>query len=214
MSGTETNVFVVDDDEAVRTGIEELLASVSTRARCFASAEEFLHTYEPTWHGCLLLDIRMPGMGGLKLHEELIRRQSDLAVVFLTAYGDLPMAAGAFKKGAMDFLAKPVGDQALLDLVHEVLQRDARDRERREATRQVKKKLDALTARERTVLEGLTRGQSPKVIAHDLHLSRKTVDWHVRSLRNQLGVSSNEQLLLLLFQCGLLSEAGLRSHSS
>jgi len=206
MPETATNVFIVDDDEPVRSGMQELLLSVGRRARGFASAEEFLKAYEPTWHGCLLLDVRMPGMGGLKLQEELIRRDSDLTIVFLTGYGDLRMAAGAFKKGAADFLAKPIGGQELLDLVHEVLQKDAIAHEQKDAVRQVKRRLGTLTPRERTVLEGVKVGKNPKAIARELHISRKTVDWHMRSLREQLGVSSNEQLLLLLYRCNLLEE--------
>jgi len=207
MSGMEKNVFVVDDDEPARTGIEELLASVRMETRCFASAEEFLSAYEGTWHGCLLLDIRMPGMGGLKLQDELISRGSDLAIVFLTGYGDLPMAVRALKKGAADFLEKPVTDQELLDLVHEVLQKNAARRERREAARQVRQKLETLTPRERMILESIKLGKNPKGIGHELCLSRKTVDWHLSSLRGKLGVLSNEQLLLLLAKCDLLFEA-------
>lgn len=206
MSQSEIRVFIVDDDEPTRTGIEELLASVRIPARSFASAEEFLAAYEPTWHGCLFLDIRMPGMGGLRLQDELVRRRSDLAIVFLTAYGDLPMAVKALKKGAADFIEKPISDQELLDLTHDVLQRDALRRERREAARQVRDKLSSLTPRERAILEHVKLGKAPKAIAHELCLSRKTVDWHLSSLRGKLGVPSNEQLLLLLSKCNLLFE--------
>ncbi|MGE5295920.1 MAG: response regulator transcription factor [Solirubrobacterales bacterium] len=206
MSESEIRVFVVDDDEPTRTGMEELLTSVRIPVRSFASAEEFLDAYEPTWHGCLFLDIRMPGMGGLKLQDELIRRRSDLVIVFLTAYGDLPMAVKALKKGAADFVEKPIGDQELLDLTHEMLQRDARRQDRRETARLVREKLGSLTPRERLILEHVKLGKAPKMIAHELRLSRKTVDWHLSGLRGKLGVPSNEQLLLLLSKCDLLFE--------
>jgi FixJ family two-component response regulator len=206
MVETAVNVFVVDDDEADRTGIRELLASVGMEARTFASGEEFLHAYEPAWHGCLILDVRMPGMSGLILQDELIRRHSDLSVLFLTGHGDVRMAAGALKKGAVDFVEKPVSDQELLDLVHQVLRSDADRQEWRATMRQVKAKLETLTPRERAVLDGIRLGKDPKTLARELHVSRKTVDWHARSLRNHLGVPSNEQLLILLGKYCLLFE--------
>ena len=205
MSETGPTVFVVDDDEAVRSGIRELTARVGLAVRCFASAEEFLDAYGPTWHGCLLLDVRMPGMGGLKLQEELIRRDSDLFIAFLTGYGDVPMAVKALKKGAAHFVEKPFSDQELLDMVHDILQKDAMRLEHRATARRIRKKLDALTSREREVLEHLKFGESPKAIAYDLCVSRKTVDWHTSSLRGKLGVESNAQLLLKLYKAGLLS---------
>ncbi len=207
MQETHCRVFVVDDDEAVRQGIRELLASVHLDALCFASGEEFLQAYQPGWHGCLLLDIRMPGMSGLKLQEELIRRDSALAIVFLTGHGDVPMAVGALKKGAADFIEKPPGDQQLLDVVHEVLREDARQREARKATQHVEQKLARLTDRERQVLEALEEGKSPKTMAHELSLSRKTVDWHISSLRRKMGCQTNEQLLMTLYKAGLLLTA-------
>ncbi len=118
------------------------------------------------------------------------------------------MAAGALKKGAVDFVEKPVSDQELLDLVHSVLRSDAGRQELRETIRQVKTKLRALTPREHIVLDGIRLGKEPKTIARELHVSRKTVDWHARSLRNRLGVASNEQLLILLGKCSLLFETG------
>ena len=204
MSETEPTVFVVDDDEAVRNGIKELLASVGLATRCFASAEAFLDAYEPTWHGCLLLDVRMPGMGGLKLQEELIRKGSGLFVAFLTGHGDVPMAVKTLKKGAVDFVEKPFSDQELLDMVHDILQKDAMRLEQITTARHIRKKLDALTSREREVLEHLGLGKSPKAIAYELCVSRKTIDWHTSSLRGKMGVESNAQLLLLLCKTGLL----------
>ncbi|MEN6428507.1 MAG: response regulator [Phycisphaerales bacterium] len=198
METTETSVFIVEDDAAAREGYQDLVESIGLKARAFSSAEEFLDSYDNEWCGCLLLDVRMPGMSGLKLQEELSRRGSTLSILFLTGHGDVAMAVEALKKGAMDFVEKPAGGQHLLDKVHDAIKESARLRQKEMAAKDIRSKLDLLTSREREVLDCVRAGKQAKVIARELGLSRKTVDWHLSVIRQKMDVESSSELILLL----------------
>jgi FixJ family two-component response regulator len=202
METTETSVFIVEDDGAAREGLQNLVESVGLKVRAFSSAEEFLDSYNPAWHGCLLLDVRMPGMSGLKLQDELNRRGSRLSILFVTGHGDIPMAVQALKKGALDFVEKPAGGQYLLDKVYDAIKESTRLRQEEAAARDISSKLSLLTSREREVLGLIEAGKQVKVIAHELGLSRKTVDWHLSAIRQKMGVGSSSELLLLLGRKG------------
>ena len=128
MSEIEPVVYIVDDDEAVRDGLSKLMESINLKVETFASAQEFLDSYPRSGPGCLLLDVRMPGMSGVKLQDMLVDENSTLPIIFISGHGDLPLAVEAVKKGAVDFLEKPVGDQILLDRVQEALAKDAQVR--------------------------------------------------------------------------------------
>jgi two-component system, LuxR family, response regulator FixJ len=121
MSNGEPTVFIVDDDDAVRDSLEDLVDSVGLKAEIFASAQEFLAAYDPLRAGCLVLDIRMPGMSGLELQEKLGERQAVLPIIFITGHGDIPMAVEAMRRGAVDFIQKPFRDQDLLDRINSAL---------------------------------------------------------------------------------------------
>ncbi|HOV76457.1 MAG TPA: response regulator, partial [Sedimentisphaerales bacterium] len=151
MSDLESTVFIVDDDKAVRDGLAELTSTVKLRTQTFSSAQEFLDVYDPAQPGCLVLDVRLPGMSGLRLQDELISRGAVLPIIFISGHGDLPMAVEAMKKGAYDFLEKPVGDQVLLDRINAALAEDKRRRESRVEVTALKQKLDLLTPREHEV---------------------------------------------------------------
>ena len=172
MVATEAIVFIVDDDEAVREGLQELVESVGLETRAFSSAQEFLDSYDEEWHGCLLLDVRMPGMSGLKLQEELNRRGCQLPIIFLTGHGDVPMAVETLRRGAVDFVEKPAGGQYLLDKVYEAIEEGNRVRRIETAKRDVRAKLDLLTPREKEVLEYIKQGKRPKTIALELYGSQ------------------------------------------
>ena len=120
MTKTEQQVFIIDDDEAVRDSMSMLLDTVDVSHLCFASAVEFLEFYDGTQHGCLVLDIRMPGMSGLELQERLKEREIILPIIFITGHGDIPMAVEAMRKGALDFMRKPIREQDLLDRIQEI----------------------------------------------------------------------------------------------
>ena len=171
-------VFIVDDDAAIRFAMQALMDSVNLSHEIFASADEFLEKIGDQRPGCLVLDIRMPGLGGLELQEELIKRGNTLPIIFITGHGDVPMAVEAMQKGAVDFIQKPFRDQELLDRIREAL---ATDEERREAQQQhaeVATRLDRLTNREREVFDLVVTGKPNKVIAYELGVSQRTVEIH------------------------------------
>lgn len=181
MTATDTNaqtIFIVDDDPAIRTAMQALLDSVNLRHEIFASADEFLQHEEQHRSGCLVLDIRMPGLGGLELQDELIARGSTLPIIFITGHGDVPMAVDAMQKGAVDFIQKPFRDQELLDRIREALTADRERRAQLEHQAEVTDRLDRLTNREREVFDLVVTGKPNKVIAYDLDVSQRTVEIH------------------------------------
>ncbi len=186
MSGT---VYVVDDDDALRDSVRVLLGSAGLPSAGFASAQEFLEQYRDT-PGCLLLDVRMPGMSGLSLQDELARRRLRLPIVFMTGHGDVPMAVEAIKKGAVDFIEKPYRDEDLLARVRQALDVDAKQREADAA-------LKSLTPREREVLDHLLAGRTGRATAEALGVSAKTIEFHRARIMQKLGVRTREELYRL-----------------
>jgi two-component system response regulator FixJ len=175
---TDATVFVVDDDQAVRDSLQQLLQAVGLRVQTYGSARDFLAAYRPDTPGCLVLDIRMPGMGGLDLQAQLVQEGIQLPIIFLTGHGDVPAAVRALKAGAMDFLQKPVNSQSLLDLVQRAIRRDAETRATSAEQAQITRRLATLTAREREVLDMMVAGKANKVIAVELAISERTVEFH------------------------------------
>ncbi len=188
-------VFVVDDDAGVRSSIRLLLKSVGIAATPMASAQEFLDAFDPAQPGCLVLDIRMPGMSGLELQQELNRRGAMLPVLFITGHGDVPMAVEAMQHGAFDFLQKPFRDQDLIDRIQKALLRDQENRASLREHNQVRERLASLTVRERQVLNLLTQGKQNKVMAAELGISQRTVEIHRAHVMEKLGASSVAQLV-------------------
>jgi len=199
----EPTVYIIDDDEAVRNGLGMLAKSVGLKARTFADGGEFLDSYDPCEPGCLVLDVRMPGMSGLELKEKLAERRIELPVIFLTAHGDVSMGVKAMKTGAVDFIEKPANHQALLDSIQKAIQQD-KDRRRLLAERDsVEKRLAVLTAREREVMQSLVRGRSDKQIAYDLGISIRGVAFHRGNTLKKLGVESVVELTRIAVEFGL-----------
>lgn len=200
MSGmnADPTIFVVDDDEAVRSGLRMLLASGGLRSKLYPSAQAFLAEAEPDAPGCLLLDVRMPGISGLELQERLQQRRLLLPVILLTGHGDVPMAVRAMKRGAFDFIQKPFNDQYLLDRIGEAVQLDASNRETRQQQQLLRERLEKLTARERSVLDGLVKGQANKIIALDLGISERTVELHRAHVMEKMETRSIAQLVQAL----------------
>ncbi len=186
----EPTIFVVDDDEAVRRALKLLIESTGMRVETFASADAFLASYLPNRSGCLILDVRMPGMSGLALQEKLSAQKLYIPVIIITGHGDVAMAVGAVKKGAIDFLQKPFDDEVLLDRVRHAVEVDAERRLNAARQADFKARLDRLTPREREVLDLLITGKASKEIALFLGLSRKTVDIHRSHVMMKLGVDS------------------------
>jgi FixJ family two-component response regulator len=191
-------VFVVDDDEGVRNSLRFLLKSVGLATRTLASASEFLDTYEPSQPGCLVLDVRMPGMSGLELQQQLNLRGAVIPVIFITGHGDIPMAVEAMQQGAFDFLQKPFRDQDLIDRIQRALERDARNRAALDQHAKIRERLDSLTPREREVLALMTRGKPNKIMAAELGVSQRTVEIHRARVMEKSGAASLAQLVRMV----------------
>jgi len=187
-------VYVVDDDEAVRDSLQFLLEP-SYRVNTFDSAEAFLRGYDPKAIACLILDVRMPGMSGLQLQEELLALGSHLPIVFVTGHGDVPMAVTTMKKGAADFIEKPFEQAALKGLVERMLSRAREDAARIEREQLNSALLAKLTAREQQVLERIVAGRLNKQIADDLGISIKTVEAHRANIMDKLNAGTVADLM-------------------
>ncbi|OIQ68559.1 response regulator protein TmoT [mine drainage metagenome] len=188
-------VYVVDDDEAVRDSLQWLLEGNDYRVRCFDSAEGFLTRLDPREVACLIVDVRMPGMTGLELQDELQRRNCTMPLVFITGHGDVPMAVNTMKKGAIDFIEKPFNENVLRDLVDRMLQKARLDADQQQAAASRDALLGRLTARESQVLERIVAGRLNKQIADDLNISIKTVEAHRANIMEKLSVSTVADLL-------------------
>lgn len=191
-------VFVVDDDEGVRNSLRFLLKSVGLATDARASASEFLDTYKPNQPGCLVLDVRMPGMSGLELQQQLNLRGAVIPVIFITGHGDIPMAVEAMQQGAFDFLQKPFRDQDLIDRIQRALERDARNRAALDQHARIRERLDSLTPREREVLALMTRGRPNKIMAAELGVSQRTVEIHRARVMEKSGAASLAQLVRMV----------------
>jgi FixJ family two-component response regulator len=191
-------VMVVDDDAGVRNAMRVLLKSVGLESALYASAQEFLEGYESTQPGCLLLDIRMPGMSGLDLQQQLNLRGAVIPVIFMTGHGDIPMAVEAMQHGAFDFLQKPFRDQDLLDRVQRALSRDTENRSRLRHTDRIRERLASLSPREREVLNLVTQGKANKMVASDLGVSQRTVEIHRAHVMQKMEASSLAELVRMM----------------
>jgi len=189
-------VYVVDDDPAMRSSLRWLIESVGLTVRTCASAQDFLRTYEGD-PGCLVLDMRMPGMSGLDLQAELAARKIHIPILIITGYAEVPLAVRAMKAGAFDFIEKPFSDQTLLDRIRAAVTQDENARRRRAARHEVEARLRLLTARERDVLDRVVTGKSNKVIASELRLSTKTVEVHRAHVMEKLKADSLADLIRL-----------------
>ncbi len=188
-------VVVVDDDEAVRSSIEELMLSVGIDATGFSSTHELMGTALPERPGCLVLDVRMPGSSGLDLQQHLAACGNAKPIVFLTGHGDIPMTVQAMKAGAVDFLTKPFRDQSLLDAVTAGIERDLAQRADARLVKQHADRYATLTSRERQVLRHVARGRLNKQVAFDLGISEVTVKLHRSSVMKKMEASSIGELI-------------------
>ncbi|HRH87144.1 MAG TPA: response regulator [Rubrivivax sp.] len=198
-----TRVYVVDDDAQVRDALLRLLQSAGHAVQGFASAAQCLDGLQPGETACLVLDLAMPGLDGLQLQQLLQQRAPDLPVVFLTGRGDIAASVKAMKRGATDFLTKPVDDELLLDAVAEALAEAGRRRGLLQRTTSLAQRLDTLTARERQVLERVLAGRLNKQIAGELGTSEKTIKFHRGNLMHKMGVRSVAELARWVADAGL-----------
>jgi len=192
----EPTVFIIDDDEAYRDSVQELVSSVGLATQAFRSALEFLESYDPTREGCLVLDVRMARMSGIALQERLNAMGSRIPIVFISGHGDIAMAVKAVKDGAVDFVQKPYREQQLLDAIDDALRRDASQRESIDnLPEDLANRIAGLSAREREVMTLALKGLPSKMIAKELGISHRTVDQHRSHLLEKLSIRSITELL-------------------
>ncbi|HEX7036884.1 MAG TPA: response regulator transcription factor [Pseudomonadales bacterium] len=195
MTDNRPTIFVVDDDEPVRDSIGMLLETEDMPYETFPDAQSFLDAYDPSRRGCLVLDIRMPGMSGLELQARLREMNATLPIVFITGHGDVPMAVEAMKRGAVDFIRKPFRDEELLDRINEALQVEAGQRAVATSLAEIRAKIETLTPREREVFDRVAQGQANKVVAIDLGISERTVEIHRSQVMHKTGARSLADLV-------------------
>jgi FixJ family two-component response regulator len=203
MNPKPASVFVVDDDDAVRNSLRLLLKSVGLPTVAFASAREYLDSWHPAQPGCLVLDVRMPGMSGLELQEELNRRGAIIPVIFISGHGDIPMAVEAIQHGAFDFLQKPFRDQDLIDRVQRALAADNANRQSLAQRDVLRQRYGSLTPREQEVLVLVTKGKANQVMAGDLDISQRTVEIHRARVMEKMGAQSLAQLVRMAMDLDL-----------
>jgi RNA polymerase sigma factor (sigma-70 family) len=186
---------VIDDDQAMRNSLKWLIESVGVPVESFASADEFLAQYYPGRAGCLVLDVRMPGMSGLELLEYLAEKSMHIPAVMITGHGDVPMAVRAMKSGAIDFIEKPFNDEALLDAIRRAIAFEEQQRSYHSEHLQIRQRVSHLTPREREVMDMVTQGQSNKEIANTLGVSAKTIEAHRARVMEKMQAGSLAELV-------------------
>lgn len=199
---SEPTVFIVDDDQAMRNSLKWLIESVGMKVRTFESAAAFLDNFYPGGAGCLLLDVRMPGMSGLELQAHLARQQVRLPVILITGHGDVAMAVRSMKAGAVDFIEKPFNDEALLTSIRNALNYDEQQRVLQSRRAEIAVRLAELTPREHEVMDMVTEGRSNREIAAALGVSTKTVEAHRARVMDKTGAASLAELVRMALIAG------------
>jgi FixJ family two-component response regulator len=188
-------VYIVDDDEGMRTSLAWLLASVNIRSESYAGADAFLQAYDPLAPACLVLDARMPEISGFQLQETLAARGSELPIIFVSGHGDIPMSVRALRNGAVDFFEKPYNPQQMLDRIQLTLKQVGKRHPEQARRVALREQMKSLSPREREVLQQMLLGAASKVIARELNISVKTVDVHRASIKEKLGCQSTAGLV-------------------
>jgi FixJ family two-component response regulator len=195
-------VFVIDDDSSMRLALEDLIRSVGLEVRVFAAPQEFLQSERPAAPGCLVLDVRLPGMSGLAFQKELLKEGVTLPVIFITGHGDIPMSVRAMKAGAVEFLTKPFHDQDLLDAIHSAIERDRTGRRGAMHLAGLRERLATLSERERQIMTFVVTGRPNKQIAAELGLSEMTVKVHRGQVMRKMLAKSLPDLVRMADQLG------------
>ena len=195
MADAEPQVYIIEDDEAVRESLQLVLESIGRRVASFESANSFLTAYNPEMTGCIVLDIRMPGMNGMELQRKLNELNSILPIIFVTGHGDVPMAVEAMQQGAVDFVQKPYREQDLLDKINQAMKLDDENRAILQQKQVILEHMQELTPREMDVMKLMVEGKANKVIAIDLDISQRTVEIHRARVMEKLNANSLAHLV-------------------
>ena len=214
MIEAQPSVIVIDDDPDIREALRSLLQSVGLQGRAFASVPEFLNSGRPEGPTCLVLDVRLPGRSGLDFQRELLAANIDLPIIFITAHADVPMSVQAMKRGALEFLTKPVRDQDLLDAIQLGLERDRSRREGEKAVAALRERFETLTPREREVMTEVLKGRLNKQIAGDIGVSEVTVKAHRGQVMRKMKASSLLDLARMAEKLKLTPEALQAAYSN
>ncbi|NQV56732.1 MAG: response regulator transcription factor [Rhodospirillales bacterium] len=198
MLNADPFVYIVDDDPAVRDSLQWLVESVGMRVQTFATGTDFLEGNLNDKSGCVILDIRMPGMSGTEVFEEMKVENSGIPVIFLTGHGDVHLAVRAMKSGAFDFIEKPFNDQNLLDLIQQAMRRDEDNRGDQKKIDEIRERIQNLSTREREVMENVVGGNSNRIIAEKLELSEKTIEFHRAKLMEKMMAASLADLIRMV----------------
>ena len=198
-------VFIVDDDEQVRSALTLLMESVGLKAESFASASDYLQQFDASKSGCLILDVRMPGISGLDLQARLSAETIHPPIIIITGHGDVPMAVRAVNAGAVDFIEKPFNNQSMLDNVHRALELDAKQRGESSRLQDIEQRYNDLTPREKEVLQCVIEGKRNKIIAADMHISQSTVEAHRSKVMDKMLADSLSDLMRMALLLKLIS---------
>jgi len=207
MTDTQQTVYVVEDDEAVRDSLELLLKSDSKPVKTYDNANAFLKDYSEKMAGCIVLDIRMPGMDGMELQKKLNEKHSILPIIFVTGHGDVPMAVDAMKEGAVDFIQKPYREEALLQKIEAALEQDREQRKTLGEKQEILRRVKSLTPREHEIMDRMIAGQANKVIAIELEISQRTVEIHRSRVMHKMGTHSLAHLVRMVLSVKDLIDA-------
>jgi FixJ family two-component response regulator len=196
-------VYVIDDDASVRDGLDDLLRSVGLTVKTFGSTRDFLSGVRPDAPGCIVLDVRLPGTSGLEFQRSLMSSGVHLPIIFISGHGDIPMSVQAMKSGAVEFLTKPLHEQALLDAIQAAVERDRAQRDEAKIVAELRQRFDSLTSREQEVLTLVVAGRMNKQIAGDLELSENTVKVHRSQITRKMRARSLVDLVRIADRLGL-----------
>jgi len=202
MVGERACVFIIDDDPSMRGALEDLVSTVDLEVRAFAAPQEFLQCKRPDAPGCLVLDVRLPGMSGLTFQKELVKEGVALPVIFITGHGDIPMSVRAMKAGAVEFLPKPFHDQDLLDAIHTAIERDRQRRREAVGLAELRERVATLSERERQIMVLVVTGRPNKQIAAELTLSEMTVKVHRGQVMRKMRARSLPELVRMADRLG------------
>lgn len=195
---SDATVFIVDDDQEVREALVLLMESVGLEVKSFDSAQNFLDSFDASVPGCIITDVRMPGMSGLELQKKLKEQKMHPPVIIITGHGDIPMAVDAMQEGALDFIEKPFNDQRLLDSVHRAIESDAADRGQATQIAEIRERVESLTKREMEVMNLITQGKRNKIIADELCVSQSTVEAHRAKVMEKMQANTLSDLMRMV----------------